>query len=473
MITITAQPQAASIQSSSGGVLDFSCASCDFTGDITLANKTTSMATIARKVNYITKNVFNVQYYGATGDGITNDTPAFLTAISNMYASPSSSSSSSVPNTNKYGTTLYIPPGKYLITSTLVFGVIDDRMIKITGDPGTTILWGMDANLFSFTKNATADLIIHNLRIISTVSKATSSWAFVLPACVYCSFERIKIFQLPANYGKNCIANFGGGFQFSSGYSFITLVDITAAGYSGAALQITQGSHATLKNAVLYGCFDSTGNTVLSSSSVGVHLAGQNYFVALSSMSIYMSWIGISLDRSLNAMSNDEIYLDSITVRNSATYGILIQDSSNVFVTKMRIAYSGYAQLYSNNGALVSISSSYLFAGARQGIYMYNSVLVANGVTVEYEYYFVSSFFPSYFISIIILFFYDNLLNYIFIFLCCVVVMVWLVFYSNNQVQHTPSSWEAWCAITTKGFPLMLATGYLATTCSTPTHKDA
>ena len=69
---------------------------------------------------------FNVQDFGAKGDGVTDDTVAIQAAVNAVPAYP-------LPeNTTKGGWTVYFPPGRYLISQTIVVGL---RRIILRG-PG-------------------------------------------------------------------------------------------------------------------------------------------------------------------------------------------------------------------------------------------------------------------------------------------------------------------------------------------------
>lgn len=73
--------------------------------------------------NEIASRLFNIIDFGAVGDGVTDDTNAFKTAIATL--------------TN--GESLYLPPKTYLIKDTLT---ISDKQLSIVGDGGLVVAPG-------------------------------------------------------------------------------------------------------------------------------------------------------------------------------------------------------------------------------------------------------------------------------------------------------------------------------------------
>ena len=73
--------------------------------------------------------VYNVRNYGATGNGVTDDTVAIQAAMTALAASGNT------------GGTLYFPAGTYVYSSRLQFGVtVPQRNVKISGDGSSSIL---------------------------------------------------------------------------------------------------------------------------------------------------------------------------------------------------------------------------------------------------------------------------------------------------------------------------------------------
>jgi hypothetical protein len=99
--------------------------------------------------------VFNVRDYGATGDGVTDDTAAFVACIAAMTR----------------GQTMYLPKGAYVVTSTLTV----DKSINIVGESKfDSIIYGSgfttDETVIDFTGTTGAriqDLRMENISIWS------------------------------------------------------------------------------------------------------------------------------------------------------------------------------------------------------------------------------------------------------------------------------------------------------------------
>ncbi len=87
--------------------------------------------TLCMIINVVRSTVFNIKDYGATGDGVTDDTNAVLRAISNC------TSNSGV---------LYIPTGTFVIRSSLIFKT--NNQFTVTGDGWSSILlWEFNDHL--------------------------------------------------------------------------------------------------------------------------------------------------------------------------------------------------------------------------------------------------------------------------------------------------------------------------------------
>jgi len=81
--------------------------------------------------NVVHSTVFNIQDYGAKGDGITDDTDAVLRAISKCMVN---------------GGVVYIPSGTYVIRSSLIFKT--NNQFTISGDGmSSVLLWGFNDHL--------------------------------------------------------------------------------------------------------------------------------------------------------------------------------------------------------------------------------------------------------------------------------------------------------------------------------------
>jgi hypothetical protein len=81
--------------------------------------------------NIVYSTVFNIKDYGAIGDGVTDDTRSVLRTISNCTLN---------------GGVLYIPTGRYVIRSSLIFKT--NNQFTITGDGmSSVLLWEFNDHL--------------------------------------------------------------------------------------------------------------------------------------------------------------------------------------------------------------------------------------------------------------------------------------------------------------------------------------
>lgn len=86
-------------------------------------------------INSVCSKVYNIEDFGATGDGVTDDTNAVLRAISNCTANSG---------------VLYIPTGKFVIRSSLIFKT--NNPFTIRGDGWNSILlWEFNDHLIVIT----------------------------------------------------------------------------------------------------------------------------------------------------------------------------------------------------------------------------------------------------------------------------------------------------------------------------------
>ena len=84
-------------------------------------------------LNVVDSTIFNIREFGATGDGVTDDTTSVAKAIDKCMEN---------------GGVLYIPSGMYVIRSTLTFK--SDSQYTISGDGmSSVLLWEFDDHLMN------------------------------------------------------------------------------------------------------------------------------------------------------------------------------------------------------------------------------------------------------------------------------------------------------------------------------------
>jgi len=95
----------------------------------------------AIKPNISAKNITNVKDYGAKGDGVTDDTAAFMSAI--LHATTTIN-----VETFGYGAVVYAPDGVYKIGLNLL-----DTDVSFIGNPGGTIFRQISTTTFMINYN--------------------------------------------------------------------------------------------------------------------------------------------------------------------------------------------------------------------------------------------------------------------------------------------------------------------------------
>lgn len=129
------------------------------------------------------------QMYGAKADGVSDDTNAFIEAIT---------------NSNGY---LFIPNGDYLITSTLT--ISKQVTIEGSGCEGTILHYTGDGYLFDISTNAKNRAVIKNIYARGTTANSfincsNGTWgaSFTLENCYIVLFDN-KIFNFVSAFGTN------------------------------------------------------------------------------------------------------------------------------------------------------------------------------------------------------------------------------------------------------------------------------
>lgn len=135
---------------------------------------------VGRTVHQKLQETVSVKDFGATGDGVTDDTAAINNAI-----------------TAAQGKTLYIPAGQYKLTSTINFG----KTTSILGE-------GAQASVFVLTHAgvgiqinnplpASGDTYNQTFEKFGITANASTTNAFFMMRCVYCNFKDIVVLGAP------------------------------------------------------------------------------------------------------------------------------------------------------------------------------------------------------------------------------------------------------------------------------------
>jgi hypothetical protein len=178
--------------------------------------------------------LFNVQSFGAIGDGQADDTAAIQRAFTAALSVAT-------------GATVYFPGGRYLLTSTVQLQNAQQLVVLGDGFP-SSLLWASDSHLFRLASSAT-EVAVRDLRIASVrVAKSGGSFAFYCENLVRSQFERLL---LEPEGG----ANPGGGIAMTGVADTNTMRDVQ--------MWLVQGDGVQVRSASYLWCWMSSGPAVL------------------------------------------------------------------------------------------------------------------------------------------------------------------------------------------------------------------
>ena len=303
-----------------------------------------------------TSQVINVKDYGATGDGVTDDTISVQNAIAAIRTAVA---------------TLYFPSGNYLITGTLSFNQQMDMEVRGNGW-SSNIVWGFDGNLFQWPLGVICqEVTVSDLKITSDlVAKSADSAAISCQGGVARSlFDHLLLF-------------FNGAFYPGTGIDFVGICDSTTIRdcqfwqITGVGVSIGNGSEIRIEGGRIIGT-----NSVLNGS-IGVHLTGNNGGVHIVETDVIGLQYGVLIDNSSGAGSNREIFITHATL-DSCWRGLELLDDSYVCMVGCWAASCYQDNIHVQPGLanpILSISGGTIFnAGVAGG----DAVAGRNGITIN------------------------------------------------------------------------------------------
>jgi hypothetical protein len=261
-------------------------------------------------------SIVNVLSFGATGDGTTDDTPAFTAALDFLFDQAAL----------KNGGVLYIPAGAYRITSTIM--VQSSRAFTLQGDGWITkIIWDCPHNLFQWSSDAPASsMLIQHIAVTVPESWGPSSvplFAFSFPAGLTQSLiHHVKV-DNPSYKGYGVSGIDMGVVSDTNEVLSCVLWLLT-----GTGIRIGKGSEIRVHG----GRIISLGALESPSGSIGVHVTGNNGGVHVVSTDVIGWNRGIVLDSSNGQGSNREIFINQATI-DSNSRGLAVYDSSYIDIT--------------------------------------------------------------------------------------------------------------------------------------------
>lgn len=259
--------------------------------------------------------IVNVVSFGASGDGASDDTAAFVAALAFLLSQPALAR----------GGVLYVPAGAYRITSALI--VPTSGAFTLQGDGWVSqIIWDTSSNLFQWpSSNPASNMLIQDIMVVVPSSWASSStplFAFSFPAGLTQSLIRhIKIYN----------PNKGGGVSgIDMGLVSDTneVVSCVLWLLTGVGIRIGKGSEIRISG----GRVISLGPLASPAGSIGIHVTGNNGGVHVVSTDVIGWNRGIVLDSSNGQGSNREIFINQATI-DSNSRGLAVYDNSYIDVT--------------------------------------------------------------------------------------------------------------------------------------------
>lgn len=246
----------------------------------------------------------NVKFYGAAGNGTTDDTGPVRVAMNAAF--------------NAGGGTIYFPSGQYLITDTLSF--TSQKTIEVVGNGlSSNILWPWPGNLLEWPLGVSCrEVTVRDLKITSTNPKGPTNTAISCQGGVERSlFDRILVTaEIPEN-------NPGTGIACVGVCDSTTIRDCLLWGIKGRGIIVGHGSEIRIEGGRIIG--DGTRNN----GSIGIHLTGNNGGVHILTTDILGFQEGVRIDSSSGQGPNREIFMTHATI-DSCFRGLGLYDSSYV-----------------------------------------------------------------------------------------------------------------------------------------------
>ena len=240
----------------------------------------------------------NVKWFGAVGDGITDDYSALVSAVGSVPASTEAS--------------FIFPNGTYLISETLEFG---NRVLVIDGGNSTIKL---TSNSNGYVLKFTNSAIVSNLRVTQTAG-LTSDGIFI--AGIRHRFDNIQSFN--AKFTKvfhlqNCKES-----HFSN-----IRVDADASGKTGSVFYMDYSVNNTISDSMIGYCEHGFEFSTATEPTYGYKSEG---FTATNVVTVYC-------DRAFEALSVTSLGIVNCVLDFNESYGVFCTNGGQLFVSDSWIA---------------------------------------------------------------------------------------------------------------------------------------
>jgi hypothetical protein len=295
-------------------------------------NGTTIVGAIPRLISDGFGDVINAKDFGATGDGITDDTAAINLAIAATTS----------------GKALFFPAGNYLFTSALTFSA-DNICIYGAGSFQTVLTYGGASatnNIISIDNGTTqiVNYVIHGIRIMSNTTMTAGFAVYAKGLC--------RSFIYDFSIGSSEIAS----PKVWSGIWFDSTDNVYLSNY-----QINPQNIGLLVNGAIgalpkAGLFVNLGR--IAGGVTGVHVAGAFGGIYIDQSDIIaMTGDGVLIDNAIVAEGNREVFLGStLSIDSVGGNGVNINDTIG---TNQTIKLSGtWVASCTNHGVYVQAASN-------------------------------------------------------------------------------------------------------------------
>jgi len=318
----------------------------------------TEMAPSAPKPKVGEHEVFNVHDFGAKGNGTADDTAKIQNAIAAAQSIG--------------GGTVYLPPGTYKTTSTLL---ITGNNITFHGEGASSILAGSfaDGDILRVAQAAGASAnvangLFHDFAVISTVQK-TSGAALALDTIQ--DFRVVNVHAISRLYTAN---NLWDSITIHN-FSFVSLENLKIQSQNRGIAVWGEAFGADVWI---------TGGTLISFTPIGVQVGGGVGGVYFNDAVFYLNGTNVLIDDTLAGIPNREIVFNEIVLDGSYQHNVELKENALYVLTFQNTWFSnsGYGLSGHPDGALlrahagsilhpsnVTVSGCKMFNGSGSGIF--------------------------------------------------------------------------------------------------------
>jgi hypothetical protein len=284
---------------------------------------------------------YDVKAFGATGDGVTDDSTSVNAALTAAQNSAD-------------GGRVFFPPGRYMIRSSLRIDGFARLTIAGVGR-SSQILWGFDGHLFRWAPGVPCrDSMVRDLMITGAAAISPMSAAF------YCGGGcQNSIFKNISTLSGSGVSPLGSIIFMDGVSDTVNVESCELWDVRGIGIRVGPGSSIFVDNTRITG--DIAG-------SVGISLTGNNGGVYISSTDLIGHSEGLQIGNFSGAGSNREVFLTHTTL-DSCNRGLGVYDGSYVSIAGCWAASCRHENIQVEFGApLLVINGGTIFNAGAAGV---------------------------------------------------------------------------------------------------------